>query len=357
MGSSGDRSRRLVVVDGHEDISFNAIQGRDFFKSALEKRAIEGLDPKHGEATLGLPDLLEANVRVVFASIWVAPCSDSDLVGHTGPCYRTPEEAHQQAMEQVEYYRGLAQDSRVTLVKTRGDLDFALDPNKTRLGLVLLMEGADPLVTPKEAKGWFDDGVRIIAPAWRGTRYAGGTGVPGPLTPYGRELMVEMRRVGLILDVSHLAEASFFEALDLFDGPVIASHSNCRTYVPTDRQLSDEMIRALVKRGGVIGIALYNKFLRSDWKEKESAKSHVTLSDVVRHMKHVCMLAADTLHVGIGSDFDGGFGAESIPAELDTVADLQEIGQALTREHLSEIDLKNILGDNWLRFLRNALPQ
>jgi membrane dipeptidase len=218
------------------------------------------------------------------------------------------------------------------------------------------MEGADPLITPQEAKNWFDEGVRIIAPAWRRTRYAGGTGAPGPLTADGRELMLEMERAGLILDVSHLADESFSEALDMFHGPALASHSNCRAYVPTDRQLSDEMISALTKRDGVIGTALYNGFLRSDWRDEQGTKSQVTLFDVVKHIQHVCAIAGDSLHAAIGSDFDGGFGMESIPAELDTVADLQKIGGALKAAQLSDTDVENILGGNWLRLLRAALP-
>ena len=357
LSSSGDHSHRFVVVDGHEDIAFNAVQGRDFLKSAHQKRTLEALDNRRGAATVGLPDLLEGYVRMVFATIWVAPCADNNLAGESTPCYATPQEAEQQAKEQLQYYLKLTADPRIRLVRTRRDLESVLDAGEARLGLVLLMEGADPLLAPQAAKAWFDDGVRIIAPAWHKTRYAGGTGAPGPLTPYGRELMVEMKHAGLILDVSHLAEGSFFDAMALFDGPVIASHSNCRAYVPTDRQLSDEMIRTLTKRGAVIGIVPYNKFLKPDWKKNESSKSEVTLLDVVKHVKHVCTLAGDTLHVGIGSDFDGGFGEESIPAELHTVADLQKIGPALTNEHLSNADVRNVLGDNWLRFLRGALPE
>jgi membrane dipeptidase len=334
----------------------NAILGRDFFKSALEKRALED-NTRRRSATIGLPDLLKANVRVVFATLWVAPCPHDDLwESRLLPCYETPQEAHEQAREQLAYYVKLATDPRIILVRTRSDLDRALNPIEDRVGLVLLMEGADPLITPREAKTWFDEGLRIIAPAWKKTRYAGGTGAPGPLTAYGRELMLEMERAGLILDVSHLADDSFSEALDLFHGPVLASHSNCREYVPTDRHLSDEMISALVKRDGVIGIALYNGFLQPTWKNKGGMKSQVTLLDVVKHIQHVCAIAGDTLHAAIGSDFDGGFGTESIPAELDTVADLQQIGLALKATHASDMDVGNILGGNWLRLLRRALP-
>ena len=246
------------MVDAHEDIAMNAILGRDFLKSALEKRALEGTTTR-GAATIGLPDLLKANVRVVFATIWVAPYPHEPREHDGLPCYKTPQEAQEQAREQLAYYVKLTANPRIILVRTRSDLDRALNPSENQLGLVLLMEGADTLITPQDAKTWFDEGVRIIAPAWRRTRYAGGTGAPGPLTADGRELMREMERVELILDVSHLADQSFSEALDMFHGPVLASHSNCRAYVPTDRHLSDEMISALAKRDGVIGTALYTR--------------------------------------------------------------------------------------------------
>lgn len=198
--------------------------------------------------------------------------------------------------------------------------------------------------------------MRILAPAWHATRYAGGTGEPGPLTELGRRLIEEIERTGLVLDVSHLAEASFFEALDLYHGPVIASHSNCRAFVPTDRQLSDEMIRALAQRDGVIGIVLFNRFLQDGWKEAGRIKSQVTLAHVVKHIQHVCDLTGDARHVALGSDFDGGFGAESIPAELEHVEDLYKIEDALLAAEFPEEDIDNIMNGNWLRMLRRSLP-
>lgn len=329
--------------------------GRDFLGSADQTRARETPpNPELGVAILGLPDLLQANVRIVFSTIWVGQCEKDKK--SIGPCYNTSEEAHAIANQQLEYYSKLSHTAPITLIRKRSDLDQVLGAEDSRLGFVILMEGADPIVTPKECHEWFKDGVRIIGPAWHGTRYAGGTGNPGPLTPAGRELIGEMERAGFILDLSHLAEASFFEALDLYDGPVIASHSNCRTYVPTDRHLSDEMIRALIKRDGVIGVVLCNPFLRAGWEEAGKIKSQVTLTDVVKHIQHICDLAGDTTHVAIGSDFDGGFGAEAIPAELDHVGDLHKLQDALLAAHFSDDDVENILNGNWLRLLQRSLP-
>lgn len=329
--------------------------GRDFLRSADETRALEKqTNPELEIATLGLPDLFEANVRIVFSTLWVGPCEAGKEAYM--PCYNTPDEAHAIAKQQLDYYRNLTRSAPITLITRRSELDRVLVHEGHCLGLVLLMEGADPIVTPKEAHDWFKDGLRIIGLAWGATRYAGGTGKPGPLTPAGRELLGEMEHDGFILDLSHAAEASFFEALDAYHGPVIASHSNCRTYVPTDRHLSDEMIHALVKRDGVIGIVLENAFLQEGWKEAGKVKSQVTLTDVVRHVQHICRLAGDTLHVAIGSDFDGGFGAESIPAELDHVKDLHKLENALLAANFSAEDVKNIMNGNWSRTLRRAFP-
>jgi membrane dipeptidase len=347
--------QRGFIVDAHEDIAYNVTLGRDFKRAALETRALEDPPiPKRGVCTVGLPDLLKANVRIVFATIWAAPCGVEDI--ETGPCYQTADEAHVQAKRQLEYYNELAQDPRILLIRRRGDVDRVLEAQKPTLGLVILMEGADPIITPKQTQEWFEAGVRIIGPGWQRTRYAGGTKAPGPLTEIGRELMSEMERIGIILDTSHLAEASFHEALDLFHGNVIASHANSRLYVPTDRQLSDEMISALVSRDGVIGTVLYNAFLQADWKETGRVKRKVTLLDVVKHIKHVCDLAGDAAHAGLGSDLDGGFGAESIPAEMDTVADLPKIENALTVAGLSNQDADNIMSQNWTGFLKRSLP-
>lgn len=345
-----------IIVDGHQDIAYNALTlHRDYLTSALETRKREGLpNPEDGSATVGLPEALAGNVRVTFATLFTKPCRARTSPGDL--CYDTPEQAAAQAQAQVLYYANLAMDPRVSLITTRDDLERVVSASEPQAGLVLLMENGDPLLTPQHAQEWFDAGVRIIGPAWSSTRYCGGTRAPGPLTDLGRALVGEMERVGLILDLSHMADESFFQALDLFGGTVIAGHANCRAFVPTDRHLSDDMIRRLVARGGVIGILPHNSFLVEGWKERGSVKAEVTLADVVKHMRHVCELAGDAEHVAIGSDFDGGFGLEGIPAEMDTVADLGRIGEALAAAGFPDGDIDNILGGNWLRVLRQALP-
>jgi membrane dipeptidase len=342
-----------VIVDAHEDLAYNAVVfGRDARAAA---RAVRAREPNATTdiATVGVPDLLAGNVRVVFATIYASPYSATS--SHT-KTYRTAQEAEALGQEQLAYYALLASDPQISLVTHQSDLQHVTKSPEPRLGIVILMEGADPIVTPQDVARWYEGGVRIIGPAWSQTRYSGGTGKPGPLTELGKELMREMARLGLILDTSHMAEESFFQALDLFNGTVIASHSNARKLVPTDRQLSNEMIRALVKRDGVIGAVFYNQFLKHQWRQTGGLKADVTFRTVIDHIQYICDLAGSARHCGIGTDFDGGFGAEATPLEIDTAADLQKFAHALSEAGFGDDDVRRIMGGNWLRILERALP-
>src|SRR5690625_58888 len=125
------------------------------------------------------------------------------------------------------------------------------------------MESADPLRTPDEVSWWYGRGVRLLGPAWKRTRYAGGTGEPGPLSEAGHELLAAMTETGLALDVSHLAEESFWDALEVWDGPLLASHSRALAFVDTDEDLSDAMISDICERDDMSGLVLANSYLKA----------------------------------------------------------------------------------------------
>ncbi len=350
----------MFAVDAHEDIASNALhQGRDV------RRPVDYIRRREDEiaaargcslidcpdlAMVALPELRSGGIGLVFATIFARPAAPAAMASD--------------AREQLDYYSSLAsEDLGVRIISYGGQLatlqeDWrrAATPDVRPLGLVLLMEGADPLEDPAELEKWYRQGLRILGLSWRGTRYAGGTGAPGPLTDLGRALLAEMERLGVVLDVSHLSEESFWEAMDCFHGKVIASHSNCRSLVPGDRQLSDEMIKAIAERGGVIGTVLANSFLVAEWEKRNSAGLPVTVSDVVRHIDHIRMLTGTADHCGIGSDFDGGFGVESTPEEFDSAADIGKLASELARAGYSESDVSSIMGGNWLDFLQSALP-
>lgn len=352
----------MLIVDAHEDVAWNAVVlGRDVCASALKTRHLEEYTdiPRHsGRCMVGLPEWLAGGVAVVFGTVFVAPARQGLPELHT---YATPEEAHALGGAQLDFYHRLADRcDQIALVGNRVDLDSVLaswEGETPQVGIVPLMEGADPIREPTETESWFDRGVRLVGLSWAaGSRYAGGNDVPGPLTHAGRELLVAMADLGLILDVSHLAEEAFFEAVDRFEGRVVATHANPRARVPGPRQLSDGMIRRLADRNGVIGIVPYNRFLQPGW-ARGDAKDTVTVADVAAAVDHICQVVGDAAHVGLGSDFDGGFGAESAPAEIDTVADLGRIAPALGELGYNEKDIAAILGGNWLQVLRAALPE
>ncbi|MCB9456261.1 MAG: membrane dipeptidase [Anaerolineaceae bacterium] len=357
----------MIVVDAHEDIAYNALCfGRDYRHSAWETRRREqGTELINGRATVGLPDALLGRVALVFSTLFVAPRrKDSDASPWNRVTYSNPGEAYRLAGQQLDYYNRLADETdKVRLVRTVADLDAVLetwkddkDVNDHCQGLVILMENADPIIEPQQFAEWYERGVRLVGPAWQETRYAGGTGHPGPLTKLGYELLDVMADYNAILDLSHLAEKACFEALDYYPGPIIASHSNPRYFRNSDRHLPDAAIRQLAERDGVMGIVLYNSFLSDEW-TSTSHKSQVPLSRVLDVVDYICQLTGSAAHVALGSDFDGGFGADSIPDGLETVTDLWHIGGALRGRGYSEDDIAAILGGNMLRKLRQSLPR
>ncbi|HMB69470.1 MAG TPA: membrane dipeptidase [bacterium] len=353
----------MLIVDGHLDLAFGHLgNDRDPRESALTIREREGdraNEPFRGSCMVGLPEMRRAGVRVVFPTIFLARRRDGLSVDHPElVADETAAEAGRQGRRQLDLYHRLAgdDDSPFRIVGSRAELDAVLadEGPDAPIGLVPLMEGADPIAAPGDAAAWFERGVRIVGLAWRSTRYSGGTGEPGPLTPAGRRLVPELQRAGLILDLSHAAEESFFEALDLYERPPIASHANPRELCPGDRQLSDPMIRRITERGGVIGVVPFNLMLVPDW--RDSGRPAVPLRRVAEAIHHVAQAGGSHRHVAIGSDFDGGFGAEAAPEGLDTIADLPRIADAMADLSFTDEQIFDILGGNWIRFLRENLP-
>jgi membrane dipeptidase len=356
----------MIVVDAHEDIAWNIRTfGRDYTRSALWLRqqeagtAIPGLN---GNALLGRSEWLLGRVGVVFATLFEAPMRRC-LGGWDTQCYEDQPQACEMARAQLDVYERLADETDLfRLLLTRGDLDEIVASwgddmpfGDRRIGLLMLMEGADPILEPQQVEEWYASGVRAVGPAWNGTHYAGGTHEPGPFTAEGLELLDVMGNLGMILDLSHLAEEAFYQAVDRYEGVVMASHSNPRRFCPTDRGLSDEMIARLIERDGVVGIVPYNAFLKPGWRQGDR-KDEVTLADVADAVDHVCQIAGSAQHVGIGSDFDGGFGVEHTPQGVDTVADLLTLRDPLAARGYTAAQIDDILGGNWLRLLGHSLP-
>lgn len=362
----------MLIVDAHEDLAWNMLAfGRDYTRSVAETRATEAgtdLVADIGQALFGWPDWIEGNVGIVFATLY-ASRADCQLCGYAhSQVYQTPAEANHIFRQQLAAYHTLIAEhpDKFYLIKCQADLEAGLaaweasPPEEQRVGLVLLMESAEGISQPAEVDNWFANGIRIIGPAWKGTRYTAGWGEPGGFTPLGRELLHHMAELEMILDLSHLSDEASDEALADYPGPIIASHSNARALLPgryAARHLSDSMIRRLAEeRQGVIGIALFKPFVK-DSVSMGDPRHLVTLEDVVVHIDHMAQLVGHTRHIGLGSDMDGGFGIEDVPVGIDSVAYLGRIGEALDRRGYSAEAVEGIMGGNWLRVLQGALPE
>jgi membrane dipeptidase len=318
-----------LIVDAHLDLAWNAL---------AEGRPFEG--PPQPGYLISRAALAEAGVGLVFATIFCAPAGLPRLTG--GFAYRTAREANLMARAQLGWY----QSSGLTVVHDRPGLERYLQGwHPGSLAVVLLMEGADPIEKPGDVSWWAAQGVRIVGPSWRRTRYAGGTGQPGGLSNEGVKLLSSMAHAGVILDLSHMADQAVSEALEGWNGPVMASHSNARALVPGDRQLPDETVAELGRRGGVVGVSFYRAHLRGD--------AHPAgLADVVRHIEHLAEAAGGPEHVGLGTDLDGGFGVKEAP-----IAKLERIGElrGLLKRRFSDSQTEGIMAGNWLGFLRRSI--
>jgi membrane dipeptidase len=361
-----------IIVDAHADIAYNMLKyGRDYTRSAHETRRFEAAGPNvldNEDALIGWSDYQRGQVAVVFATLFAMPArwhkSGNDL-----QVYRTFDEAHKLYREQLLTYHRMTDSipDKFRLVTSVRDLELILDhwadPSPERghpVGMVVLMEGAEGIRDLSELEEWHELGLRLIGPAWVGTRYSGGWREPGPLTKDGRKLLSAMADYNFILDLSHMDEKAALEALDIYRGPIVSTHGNCRALLPGDdsnRHLSDRVIEGIIERDGVMGVAVFNSYLKTGWLVEKNRREEVPLRCVADHIDHICQIAGDALHTGIGSDFEGGFGLQSVPPEIDTVADLQNLVSLLLARGYSDTDAANILGGNWITRLKRDLPK
>lgn len=332
--------------------------GRDLTTPVAQIRARENRTTR--QATVSLPELERGGIAVVCATV-----TPGFLVADVGASfeprsalYSTPEQAEAQALRQIDLYQAWHNQGRVRLLKSVTDLNHHLDlwRHDRTPGLVLLMEGADPIVHVQDLPRWWQRGLRMIGLTYGDTVY--GTGVAagrspprrGGLTREGVALLDAMAELGFIWDISHLAEDGIWQGLDRDFPRVCASHANVRALTPTDRHLSDEVIRAVAAKNGVIGLVLYNGFLEPRWRQDHSIPVSLT-EHLHRHAAHIAGLVGWD-HVAVGSDLDGGLGREESPLEIDTIADLHRVGDAVPPEARAAV-----LSTNWLRFLRESLPR
>ncbi len=363
-----------LIFDGHLDLAMNALgYERDQRLPVDDLRAFEvnAKDDGRETPTVTIDAMQKAGVACCVATVIART---KRVKPERNPIrrnldYPTQDIAHGAAMGQLAYYESLQRQGVIDLINTAGELQEhwsrwqggALD---APVGVIVTMEGADPIVEPEEVHHWYARGVRTLmlshtadSPYAFGTPPWDSVGPPeqGPLTDKGRRLLDEMSELNMPLDLTHLCDQSFHEAVERFTGPIYASHSNCRALATKHRQLTDEQLKIIIERDGLIGTVLCNSMLRDGTPETLSHEL-VGLDALAEHIDHICQLAGDARHVAIGSDLDGGFGREWSPREIDTIADLHVLEDVLAKRGYSSDDVALVMSGNWLRYWLEHLP-
>lgn len=353
----------MFTIDAHLDLSMNAMEwNRDLRLPVSTIRASEKNltdKPDRSKGTVAFPELRKGNAGLVVAT-QIARFVEQ---GNTLPGWKSPQQAWAQTQSQLAWYKEMEACGEMKMIKNIEDLNnhFELWKDESNfkkpIGYILSLEGADSLVDISYTERAYNYGLRAIGPAHYGPgRYANGTDATGHLNNRGKELLKEMERLNIILDVTHLCDDAFWDAVDLFDGNMWASHNMCRKFVDHNRQFSDEQINVLIERGAVIGAAFDAWMLVPGWQRGISTPKEMNcgLEKVVDNIDHICQLAGNVLHVGIGSDLDGAFGKEQCPYDLETIEDLNKIPALLAKRGYGNQDIENIMHGNWLRFLQKA---
>ena len=354
----------MFIIDAHLDLAWNAVEwNRDL------QQPIQGINdrekgmsdkPGRGKGTVSIPELKKGNIGLVVATqIARYVAADNPLPG-----WHSPEQAWAATQAQLAWYRALEEEGEMIQIKDLRSLNIHLDVwnnnglnEQKPIGYILSLEGADSLISVQHLERAYQYGLRAVGPAHYGRgRYANGTDSTGEMTADGLALLKKMEELNIILDATHLCDDAFWQAMDNFHGHVWASHNNCRALVDHNRQFSDEMIKVLIERRAVIGAAFDAWMIVPGWVRKESMPKEMNcnIEKVIDHIDHICQIAGNTLHVGIGSDLDGGYGKEQCPYDLETIADLQTIPSLLHKRGYSIADVENIMHKNWINFLRKA---
>ncbi|MEM9082842.1 MAG: membrane dipeptidase [Planctomycetota bacterium] len=363
------------LFDAHLDLAYLAVYGRDMTAP---------LDPAmtpEPPAAVTLPSLAEGRVRMALGTIFTAPDEDSPVGYPAGDA----ETAQRRGLAQLEAYRTW-QDRKLVKLDLRrwlpgdpgvgqvrggmGVAELVNDPIPTRLAaqrndaplhVGILIENADIIREPAKLSWWVEQGVVAVGMAWwASSRYASGNGADPHddegITHLGEQLVAEMDQHLVVHDQSHLSDAATRRLFDLAQGPIMASHSNCRALTGSgnaredQRHLTDETIRVIVDRGGVIGLNLCHNFIR----EGGHSKQRITIDHALDHVDHICSIAGNTNHVGIGSDLDGGFSADHIPDGIDTPRDMHRLCEGLSARGWTDEQVAAFAWGNWTRFLSAA---
>jgi len=350
----------MLLFDAHLDLSMNALEwNRDLTRPLADMRRREyGKTDKvdRGRGVVTLPEMRRGQMGLCIATQIGRYVAE----GNPLPGWHSPEIAWAQTQGQLAWYRAMEDAGQMKQIVDRDGLDAMValwsdnPPPDAPIGYILSLEGADSIVNLSYLEKAYESGLRAIGPAHYGPgRYSPGTGSEGGLTPLGSDLVREMDRLGMVLDATHLTDEAFWESLEIFQGPVWASHNNCRALVPHQRQFSDDQLKELIRRDAVIGGAFDAWMMVPNWIRGKTTPQETgcRIETIIDHIDHICQLAGNARHCGIGSDLDGGYGTEQTAMDLDSIADLQRLDGLLRPRGYSEADVTAIMHGNWIRRL------
>jgi membrane dipeptidase len=352
----------MLIVDAHLDLSMNAMEwNRDLRLPVFTIREREkGMNdkPDRAKGTVAFPELRKGGIGLVVATQiarYVTP--ESKLKG-----WNSPEQAWAQTQAQLSWYRTMEEAGELVQITDLKGLTHHLDNwnAKKPIGYILSLEGADSLVNIDYLHRAYGYGLRALGPGHYGPgRYANGTDASGPLNEMGKSLLKEMESLHMILDATHLCDEAFWDAMEMYNGSVWASHNNCRALVNHNRQFSDDMIKVLIQKDAVIGGALDAWMMVPNWQRgiSDPKQMNCSLEKMIDHMDHICQIAGNANHVGIGTDLDGAYGKEQCPFDIETIADLQSVPDLLLKRGYTALEIEKIMHGNWLRILKRALPE
>ncbi len=352
----------MFYVDAHQDLAYSALAfGRDYRRSVHETRTREvntSVADVTGTCTLGFPEMRRSGIGLIFATLFTLPV-EHQKKGELA--YHSVDGAHAQALAQLDIYnRWVDADEHLHFVTSKSDLARVIelrgDPKRERrdIGLVLLMENAEPILEPDEADEWWNRGVRIIGPAWARNRYTGSSREGESLKSLGEALLDRMQRSGFVLDLTHMSDSAASASLARYSGPIVVTHANARRFVGGTRMISDEVLHGVVSGGGILGLMPANWALGKPDSagERRGEVTADSVADAVLRLRRYLGSGA----VGLGSDWDGGFGREQLPGEFDSIGDIGVIAEALLKRGAADEFVESFMGGNWLRFIENVLP-
>lgn len=348
--------REAIVIDTHNDMPSKMIDdGYD-----ADVRHTPGFEKTQGETDY--PRLVESGITGVFMSAYIDPEKWT---------FRNPDQSWEQVQVYLDTIHAFANrhPDRLLFATTAEQIRRAKREGK--VAILIGVEGGHAIENSLDnLRELHRRGVRYMTLTWNnGNEWAGAAAglnntSTGGLTDRGREIVREMNRLGILVDISHVSDSTFFDAVAASAYPVIASHSSARALNRHRRNLSDDQLRAVARNGGVVNVNFYSAFIDSAFLERSEALAgndaairalpRPALSVLLDHFEHIIRVAGID-HVGIGSDFDGVGGL--LPQGMDDVTRLPLIVQGLLDRGYSEADVRKVLGGNMLRVMERAIDR